>query len=63
MWHKFNMVERLVNDPDKHYDWIWWLDFDVLITNQTIALADIISSNLVNATHPDEIDFMLTPDW
>ncbi|KAK3081174.1 hypothetical protein LTS18_009429 [Coniosporium uncinatum] len=62
MWHKFNMVERLVNDPDKDYDWIWWLDFDVLITNHTVALADIITDNLVNATNPDEIDFMLTPD-
>ncbi|KAF1985928.1 glycosyltransferase family 34 protein [Aulographum hederae CBS 113979] len=62
MWHKLGMVERLIKDPNNHYDWIWWLDFDILITNYRISLESIITDALANATKPDDIDFILTPD-
>jgi mannan polymerase II complex MNN10 subunit len=61
MWHKFVMLEEVMA-AGKH-DWIWWIDFDTLITNNTIKLSDIISESLSNYTRPAEIDFLLTADW
>jgi mannan polymerase II complex MNN10 subunit len=55
------MMERLIKAGQ--HDWIWWLDFDTLFTNMTIKVTDIIQESLVNATNPDDIDFLLTNDW
>ncbi|KAF2187060.1 glycosyltransferase family 34 protein [Zopfia rhizophila CBS 207.26] len=60
MWSKFDMIERLIN-AEKH-DWIWWMDFDTLITNTDIKVADIINESLANVTNPDQIDHLLTHD-
>lgn len=57
---KFDMAERLVKSGK--YDWIWWLDFDTLITNTDIKVTDIIEEELKNATNPDAIDYLLTHD-
>jgi len=61
MWHKFDMVHRVINAGQ--HDWVWWMDFDTLITNTNTKLVDIISEALANATDPDEIDYLFTPDW
>lgn len=61
MWHKFVMLEEVMA-AGKH-DWIWWSDFDTLITNQTIKLSDIIAESLANFTRPNDVDFLLTADW
>jgi mannan polymerase II complex MNN10 subunit len=45
------------------YDWIWWMDFDALITNTSIKITDIVDDALRNHTDPDSIDMILTPDW
>lgn len=58
---KFNMMERLIKSGK--YDWIWWLDFDTLITNTDIVLDDIINETLANATNAEEIDYLITHDW
>jgi mannan polymerase II complex MNN10 subunit len=34
------MAERLIKSGK--YDWIWWLDFDTLVTNTDIKVTDII---------------------
>ena len=60
-WHKFVMLEQIMND--KKHDWIFWIDFDTLITNATIKLEDIIQESLANATNPNEIDYLFTGDW
>ncbi|EAW25564.1 uncharacterized protein NFIA_043830 [Aspergillus fischeri NRRL 181] len=60
-WLKFDMIERLINTSQ--YDWIWWIDFDTLITNTTMSLADIISESLASSSVPDMIDFIVTDDW
>ncbi|KAF1969156.1 hypothetical protein BU23DRAFT_243691 [Bimuria novae-zelandiae CBS 107.79] len=60
VWWKFDMIIRLVKQ-DK-YDWIWWLDFDTLITNTDIKVADIIEETLKNATNPDELDYLFSHD-
>ncbi|KAG2000819.1 hypothetical protein GB937_010801 [Aspergillus fischeri] len=59
-WLKFDMIERLINTSQ--YDWIWWIDFDTLITNTTMSLADIISESLASSSVPDMIDFIVTDD-
>ncbi|UKZ79332.1 hypothetical protein TrVFT333_007082 [Trichoderma virens FT-333] len=61
MWHKFDMVQRIINAAQ--HDWIWWIDFDTLIMNMNTKLEDIIEDALANATAPDVIDFLFTPDW
>jgi len=61
MWHKFVMVEEAI--AMGQYDWVWWMDFDTLITNNTIKVEDVIEESLANLTNPDLIDFIFTPDW
>jgi mannan polymerase II complex MNN10 subunit len=61
MWHKFVMLEEAM--ATKKYDWIWWIDFDTLITNTTIKLEDIIRESLADYTKPKDVDFLLTADW
>ncbi|KAF2103037.1 hypothetical protein NA57DRAFT_52573 [Rhizodiscina lignyota] len=48
MWHKFKMMEDLVHAGT--HDWIWWIDFDTLITNLNIKLDDIIKESLYNVS-------------
>ncbi|KAI8940135.1 hypothetical protein NX059_003848 [Plenodomus lindquistii] len=57
---KFDMAERLIKSGK--YDWIWWVDFDTLITNTDIKLTDIIDDELRNASNPKEIDYLFTHD-
>lgn len=57
---KFDMAERLIKSGK--YDWIWWVDFDTIITNTDVKLTDIIDEALRNATNPDEIDYLFTHD-
>jgi len=40
------------------YDWIWWVDFDTLVTNMTIKVEDIIEQYAT-----DQADMILTADW
>jgi len=61
MWHKFVMLERIVRAGE--HDWMWWIDFDTLITNTSISLVDIIADGLASAKNPSNIDFLLTNDW
>ncbi|ORX95314.1 galactosyl transferase GMA12/MNN10 family-domain-containing protein [Clohesyomyces aquaticus] len=59
-WWKYNMMERLIK-TDK-YDWMWWIDFDTLITNTDIKIADIIDETLANVTNAHEIDILTSHD-
>jgi mannan polymerase II complex MNN10 subunit len=60
MWWKFEMLSRAIKE--NKYDWLWWLDFDTLITNTNIKLSDVIEESLANVTNPNEIDYLLTHD-
>jgi mannan polymerase II complex MNN10 subunit len=60
-WLKFDMIERVINA--RTHDWVWWMDFDTLITNTTMPLTDIITESLANATEPAEVDFLVNNDW
>ncbi|KAI9787875.1 MAG: hypothetical protein M1816_007361 [Peltula sp. TS41687] len=59
-WHKYVMIENLINE--ERYDWIFWIDYDTLITNSTVKLENLISDSLALVKNPDQIDFILTPD-
>lgn len=60
-WWKYNMMERLIKT--EKWDWLWWIDFDTLITNTDIKVLDIIEETLKKVTAPDEIDVLTTHDW
>lgn len=60
VWWKFDMIRRLIKQDE--WDWIWWLDFDTLITNTEIKVSDIIEETLKNATNPDELDYLFSHD-
>jgi mannan polymerase II complex MNN10 subunit len=61
MWHKLEMIERAI--ASEKYDWIWWIDFDTLITNMAIRLEDIILEALGSRTDPHAVNLLLTADW
>jgi mannan polymerase II complex MNN10 subunit len=61
MWHKFDMVQRVINGSQ--HDWVWWIDFDTLVMNHKIKVENIIADALAEVSNPDKIDFLFTPDW
>jgi len=69
MWGKFDMLRRVI-DAGKH-DWVWWMDFDTLITNMTTKVEDVVDSGLkaavargdVKVGGEDEIDWLVSEDW
>lgn len=61
VWHKLNMIEYLIRTEE--FDWIWWIDYDTVITNTETKLEDVILDALRSAEKADEIDFILTADW
>jgi mannan polymerase II complex MNN10 subunit len=60
LWTKFDMIERLIKQNT--YDWIWWMDFDTLITNTNIKITDIVAESLAAVDKPDDIDYLLSHD-
>ncbi|KAF8537911.1 galactosyl transferase [Trichophaea hybrida] len=60
VWHKLNMIEYLIRTAE--YDWIWWIDYDTVITNTSVKLENIITDALKGATKPNDIDMILTAD-
>lgn len=60
-WHKLNMVEDAIKL--NRYDWIWWIDFDTLITNTTTKITDIIEETLQKHPNPAAVSMILTQDW
>lgn len=55
------MAKRILES--KEYEWIWWVDFDTLITNYSIPITDVINEALAKVDNPKEIDFLLNDDW
>jgi mannan polymerase II complex MNN10 subunit len=54
-------MERLIKA--EKWDWLWWVDFDTLITNTDIKVLDVIEETLRNVTNPEDIDVLTTHDW
>lgn len=57
-WSKILAVRK--NLPK--YDWIFWNDADSLVTNQNIALEDVLYSITGNMDYEDMPDFIVTED-
>lgn len=60
-WHKLNMVEQLARSGA--YDWVWWIDFDTVITNSSVRLETLIADGLAAAPHAADVDMIVTADW
>jgi mannan polymerase II complex MNN10 subunit len=60
MFWKFEMAERLIKTGK--YDWIWWMDFDTLITNTDIKVTDVIHDALESVPNSEDIDYIITHD-
>ena len=60
-WHKLTMIEEKIKE--QKYDWIWWMDFDTLITNKTIRITDIVDEVLKKQKDPKNVAMLFTPDW
>ncbi|KAH8891162.1 hypothetical protein GQ53DRAFT_841589 [Thozetella sp. PMI_491] len=60
MWTKFDLLERVINTGK--YDWVWWIDFDTLITNMSLPITDVISRALASDDRPDQVDLLATYD-
>lgn len=60
-WHKYVMFENLIDE--NKYDWIFWIDYDSIITNTSVKLENLISKSLALSQKPELIDAILTPDW
>lgn len=58
---KIDMLQREIRT--QNYDWLWWIDYDTLITNYTVKLEDIIHEAIHSTDHPDDIHQILTSDW
>jgi len=69
MWGKFDMLRRVI-DAGQH-DWVWWMDFDTLITNMTTKVEDVVERGLkaavargdVKVGGEDEVDWLVSEDW
>ena len=55
------MMERLIKE--EKWDWLWWVDFDTLITNTDTKVTDVIEETLKTVPNPDDIDILTTHDW
>ena len=62
VWYNLDMIEDTIKK--KQYEWIWWIDFDSLITNKEIKLETIIAEalNMTTKEHAQNIDMILTVD-
>lgn len=68
VWHKLNMIEDAIDRIQREESsakWIWWLDWDTVITNTTIRLEDIVDEALVryNGEDPGDVEMVMTKDW
>jgi len=69
MWGKFDMLRRVI-DAGQH-DWVWWMDFDTLITNMTTKVEDVVERGLeaavargdVKVGGEDDVDWLVSEDW
>jgi mannan polymerase II complex MNN10 subunit len=61
VWDKITNIETAIKLD--RYDWIWCIDYDLLITNSTVTLEDVVDDALAQVDNPDDIDMILTSDW
>jgi mannan polymerase II complex MNN10 subunit len=65
MWGKFDMLQRIIERGG--YEWVWWMDFDTLITNMTTRVEDVIEEGLQGAERQgkrkEDVDWLFTADW
>ncbi|KJX95765.1 hypothetical protein TI39_contig1051g00001 [Zymoseptoria brevis] len=66
-WDRLNEMERAIKAThrgENAYEWIWWTDFDLIVTNSSITLENMVELALepYSAAERDQIDMIITPD-
>ncbi|SMQ45134.1 unnamed protein product [Zymoseptoria tritici ST99CH_3D7] len=66
-WDRLNEMERAIKAKhrgENAYEWIWWTDFDLIVTNSSITLESMVELALepYSAAERDQIDMIITPD-
>ncbi|KAI5367840.1 Putative glycosyltransferase 34, nucleotide-diphospho-sugar transferase [Septoria linicola] len=67
-WDRLTSMEKIIKAKlrgENDYEWIWWTDYDLIITNSSITLENVVDGALArieNKAHRSEIDIIMTPD-
>lgn len=67
-WDRLTSMEKIIKAKlrgENDYEWIWWTDYDLIITNSSITLESVVDGALArieNKAHRSEIDIIMTPD-
>jgi mannan polymerase II complex MNN10 subunit len=66
-WDRLKMMERAIKGKlagENAYEWIWWIDYDLIVTNSSITLESMVELALApySAAQRDQIDMIITPD-
>ncbi|KAF2206506.1 glycosyltransferase family 34 protein [Cercospora zeae-maydis SCOH1-5] len=67
-WDRLKAMEKVIRgklEGENSYEWIWWTDYDSIITNSSIKLENLVDDALTGIEDParrPEIDIIMTPD-
>lgn len=67
-WDRLTSMEKIINGKlkgENDYEWIWWSDYDLIITNSSITLDSVVEEALgtiEDVSRRAQIDIIMTPD-
>lgn len=67
-WDRLTSMEKIINGKLKgknDYEWIWWSDYDLIITNSSITLESIVEETLgtiEDISRRSQIDIIMRSD-
>ncbi|CAK1362353.1 hypothetical protein CB0940_02383 [Cercospora beticola] len=67
-WDRLTAMEKVIRGKlkgDNSYEWIWWSDYDSIITNSSVKLENIVEDALAeieDSSRRSQIDIIMTPD-
>jgi mannan polymerase II complex MNN10 subunit len=66
-WDRLKEMEKAIRgklNGENAYEWIWWIDYDLIVTNSSITLESVVEQALApySPAERDQIDMIITPD-
>lgn len=70
-WDRLTTMAKIIQNKlagQNSYEWIWWTDYDLIVTNFSITLDSVVREALEqqhveeDVTRREEIDLIMTPD-
>lgn len=70
-WDRLTTMAKIIENKlagQNSYEWIWWTDYDLIVTNFSITLDSVVREALEqqhveeDVTRREEIDLIMTPD-